>query len=55
MMDNGWSVYIHISPTQKYYVGITKYNPTERWRNNGSGYRGQPFYNAISKFGYELY
>ena len=51
-MDNRWSVYIHISPTQKYYVGITTYNPTERWRKNGTGYRGQPFYNAISKYGW---
>ena len=37
--NNIWSVYIHISPSDKYYVGITSQNPiSARWRN-GKGYR----------------
>ena len=54
-----WSVYVHIVPKEisdydydKYYVGITKTEPEERWRN-GSGYNGQLFYRAINKYGWD--
>ena len=47
-----WSVYIHISPSNKYYVGVTSRAPEERWRN-GFGYYTQPFYNVIQKYGWD--
>lgn len=48
-----FTVYRHISPSGKSYVGITKRNPVVRW-NNGKGYAGQPkFYNAILKYGWD--
>ena len=37
-----------------YYVGITsKDNPKDRWGKNGEGYKGQVFYNAIQKYGWD--
>lgn len=49
-----WTVYAHIAPNGKMYVGITKKkNPNERWRD-GKGYEYQPhFYNAIQKYGWD--
>lgn len=49
--STSWCVYIHISPSQKYYVGITSQLPKNRWRN-GRGYKGQPFYNVVNKYGW---
>lgn len=46
-----YCVYLHTSPTNKYYVGITKQNPLKRWAN-GRGYcKNKHFYNAILKYG----
>lgn len=47
-------IYIHKSPSCKYYVGITsKYRVQDRW-DNGNGYKNCPaFYNAILKYGWE--
>lgn len=46
-----YCVYLHTSPTNKYYVGITKQNPLKRWAN-GRGYcKNKHFYNAILKCG----
>ena len=36
--NNRWTVYIHISPNGKYYVGQTCKKPTSRWEN-GNGYK----------------
>lgn len=48
-----WSVYIHITPSDKYYVGITSQSPDRRWRN-GDGYKNSTyFYNAILKYGWD--
>lgn len=45
-----WTVYVHISPSNKYYVGITKRDPKVRWRN-GEGYiKNEYFYRAIQKY-----
>ena len=49
----GWSVYIHISPSNKYYVGITSKTPEERWRNGFGYYTQSYFYNAIQKYGWD--
>jgi len=47
-----YSVYIHISPSNKYYVGITSQKPEHRWWN-GNGYkRNKYFYAAIQKYGW---
>ena len=34
-MNNTYSVYLHIFPNGKVYVGITKFKPEYRW-NNGN-------------------
>lgn len=48
-----YTVYVHITPSEKKYVGITCQNLEERWRN-GKGYKkNQPFYNAIQKYGWD--
>lgn len=44
---------MHISPSKKYYIGVTSKDVKVRW-NNGYGYRHQPyFYNAIKKYGWD--
>lgn len=57
--DNIWTVYIHIIPKEitgysndKYYVGLTKRSVRKRWQSNGNGYKGQGFYKAIQKYGW---
>lgn len=49
----GYTVYRHISPSGKVYVGITKRKPEYRW-NKGKGYREDQivFYRAIKKYGW---
>ena len=37
--NNNYSVYVHISPSNKYYIGITKFKPSQRWGKNGCGYK----------------
>lgn len=46
-------LYMHISPSGKKYIGITKQEPNQRWRN-GKGYkRNEYFYRAIQKYGWD--
>ena len=48
-----FTVYVHISPTNKLYFGITSRKVTVRWKD-GNGYGGCPhFYNAIQKYGWD--
>ena len=50
--DYIWCVYVHISPSNKYYVGITSQKPEKRWKG-GSGYKNNiHFYRAIKKYGW---
>ena len=35
--DRRWCVYMHTSPSNKKYIGITSQNPNKRWEN-GNGY-----------------
>ena len=50
---NNYTVYMHISPSNKRYIGITKLKPEYRW-NNGKGYKeNQYFTNAINKYDWD--
>lgn len=51
-MQETYSVYEHIVPNGKRYFGITKQEPSRRWQN-GFGYKGQFFYYAIQKYGWD--
>ena len=51
--ENNYSVYVHTTPSGKMYVGITKQKPEYRWGRNGINYKGQMFYNAIEKYGWD--
>ena len=49
-----FTVYMHIFPNNKVYVGITSQKTQERWRNNGDGYKNQILlYRAIQKYGWD--
>lgn len=39
-MENNkkYCVYMHTSPSEKRYIGITSQSPEARWRKNGAGY-----------------
>lgn len=53
MEDRIYKVYMHTLPNGKKYVGITKRNVNERWKN-GNGYKNNcRFYNAIRKYGWD--
>lgn len=48
----GWTVYRHILPNKKMYIGITGQRPKKRWQN-GNGYiTSDYFYRAIQKYGW---
>lgn len=48
-------VYLHVSPSNKTYIGITKQSVTRRWQN-GYAYRNNPhFFNAIQKYGWDAF
>lgn len=52
-MAENYTVYKHISPNGKQYVGITKQDVVKRWAN-GEGYKNCTyFYNAIQKYCWE--
>lgn len=51
--ERKWSVYIHTTPSNKKYIGITSKSPKARWKN-GNGYRNNNhFTNAIKKYGWD--
>lgn len=51
-VSNCFCVYKHTTPNGKCYIGITGQNPLKRWQN-GNGYKGQVFYYAIEKYGWD--
>ena len=51
-MNNKFIVYKHVSPSGKIYIGITSQNPHKRWKK-GEGYKTQPFYGAVTKYGWD--
>lgn len=46
-------VYMHTTPNNKKYIGITSKNPIKRWGCNGNRYKTQFFYKAIQKYGWD--
>lgn len=51
---NNYYVYVHISPNNKKYVGITKQKPERRWRKQGQGYKENRYLTkAIQKYGWD--
>ena len=52
-MEKKYSVYMHVLPNGKRYIGITCRKPEYRW-NYGKGYeQNKHFYNAILKYGWD--
>lgn len=52
-MGNKYCVYMHITPSNKVYIGQTS-DVTRRWSCNGYEYKHSPyFYQAIQKYGWE--
>lgn len=51
-MDN-YTVYMHVSPSGKRYIGLTSLKSKRRW-NNGNGYKPNKYFtNAINKYGWD--
>lgn len=50
--NNNFTVYMHISPSGKKYIGMTSVLPEKRW-GKGEGYKTQVFYRAIQKYGWD--
>ena len=52
-MKRNYKLYVHISPSNKRYYGITSQKVNRRWKN-GNGYKyNEHFYNAIKKYGWD--
>ena len=49
---NDYKVYMHTTPNNKKYIGITRNTINTRWQN-GNGYHTQIFFNAIQKYGWD--
>lgn len=47
-----YTLYLHITPNDKCYVGITSMEVRSRWGNEGRRYKSQYFYRAIKKYGW---
>jgi len=56
--SNTYSLYRHISPSGRVYVGITSLRPEKRWGKDGALYCGHPDYpfaRAIKKYGWDAF
>lgn len=54
LVENHYTVYMHLFPNGKRYVGITGQSLKERWRVNGNGYKPQKLVcRAIQKYKWE--
>lgn len=52
-MEREYCVYMHVTPSNKVYIGITGRKLNERWQN-GRGYSfNRHFSNAINKYGWD--
>ena len=53
-IERRYKLYVHISPSNKRYYGITRLDVKKRWGSGGCGYRYQPYiWNAIQKYGWD--
>lgn len=52
-MDTNWTVYMHITPNNKRYIGITSLDVEKRWRKGNGYFNHKHFFNAIKKYGWE--
>lgn len=50
--ESRYSVYLHIFPNGKVYVGITGQKPQARWGKDGNGYKYNRLAHAIAKYGW---
>ena len=53
---NTYCVYKHVNRiNNKQYIGLTRQNPIDRWKTNGTGYKYScpHFWNAIKKYGWD--
>lgn len=51
---NEYKIYAHVNKINgKIYIGQTKQSLKERWGSDGRRYKGQVFYNAIQKYGWD--
>lgn len=48
-----YTIYAHVSPSDKCYIGITCLKPNFRWGKDGHGYKSQYFSRAIQKYGWD--
>ena len=53
MEDRCYTVYMHVCPNGKKYIGITKQNPKHRWGHGTNYSNNKHFTNAIKKYGWE--
>lgn len=54
MEKKTYTVYKHVVPCGKVYIGITCRKVRERWGCKGNGYKNQPhFWRAIQKYGWD--
>ena len=50
-----YCVYKHTSPSGKVYIGMTKHNPAERWKNGKGYHKNSYFWKAIRKYGWNAF
>ena len=53
MEEKCYTVYMHICPNNKKYIGITKQNPKKRWGHGTNYSNNKHFTNAIKKYSWE--
>ena len=52
-MENGYTVYRHICPNNKMYIGITRKKPEDRFLNGQGYFDNKKFYKDITKYGWD--
>ena len=52
-MENGYTVYRHICPNNKMYIGITRKKPEDRFLNGQGYFDNKKFYKDIKKYGWD--